>query len=105
MNKEIFERLQKISQRLKKEYMAQKVILFGSYATGEETENSDLDLLVVALSNERLFERMATVLEIVHDLYEGLPLSPIVLTPEEIEERVKVGDQFVKEIIEKGIVL
>jgi uncharacterized protein len=105
MNQEIYERLRKISERLKKEYRAEKVILYGSYARGEETEDSDLDLLVIAPTNERLFERMASVLEIVHDLYNGLPLSPIVLTSEEIEERLKLGDQFVQEILEKGIEL
>jgi len=36
MNQEIYERLQKISERLKKEYRAEKVILFGSYARGKK---------------------------------------------------------------------
>ena len=40
---EIEERLKKISERLKKEYHPEK--LFGSYARGEETEDSDLDIL------------------------------------------------------------
>jgi len=31
-----------------------------AYARGEETEDSDLDILVIAPSHERLFERMAT---------------------------------------------
>lgn len=105
MNQEIYERLKKISERLKKEYNAEKVILYGSYARGEATEDSDVDLLVIAPTNERLFERMATVLEIVHDLYDGLPLSPIVLTRNEVEERLKSGDQFVQEMLEEGIEL
>jgi predicted nucleotidyltransferase len=105
VNQEIYERLKKISERLKKEYHAEKVILFGSHARGEGTEDSDIDILVIAPTNERLFERMATVLEIVHDLYNGLPLSPIVLNSKEIEERLKIGDQFVQEIIEEGVEL
>ena len=47
MNQEISERLQKISERIKKEYHAERVILFGSYAKGEATEDSDVDLLVI----------------------------------------------------------
>ena len=105
MNQEIYDRLKKIAERLKKNYGAEKVILFGSYARGEETEDSDVDLLVFASTNERLFERMATVLEIVHDLYNGLPISPIVLSSKEVEERLKLGDQFVQEMLEKGIEL
>jgi predicted nucleotidyltransferase len=103
MNPEIYERLQKISERLKKEYNAEKVILFGSYARGEATRDSDVDLFIIAHTNDRFFERMATVLGIVRDLYKGLALSPIVLRPEEVEERLKKGDQFVQGILEEGI--
>jgi len=103
MNEERYMRLRKISERLKKEYHAEKVILFGSYARGEAAEDSDVDILVVAPTNEKFFERMATVLEFVRDLYDGLALSPIVLRPEEVKQRLKIGDQFVQEILEKGV--
>ena len=105
MNQKIYERLQKISERLKKDYRAEKVILYGFYATGDATEDSDVDILVIAPTDERLFERMATVLGLVRDLYNGLALSPIVLRPEELAERLKVGDQFVQEILETGVEL
>jgi len=105
MSQDIHERLQKISERLKKEYYAEKVILYGSHAKGEATEDSDVDILVIAPTEERFFERMATVLGLVRDLYNGLALSPIVLQPEEVSERLKRGDQFVKQIIEHGIYL
>lgn len=103
MNKELLERLKKISERLKKEYNAEKVILYGSYARGEETEDSDTDILVIAPANERFFERRAKVLEIVRDLYEGLALSPIVLRPEEAKKRLEMGDQFIRDILENGV--
>jgi len=38
---DVMDRLRAISERLKKEYKAEKVILFGSYARGEATEDSD----------------------------------------------------------------
>jgi predicted nucleotidyltransferase len=44
MNQEMNKRLHMISERLKKEYQAEKIILYGSYATGEATEDSDVDL-------------------------------------------------------------
>ena len=105
MNQEIFQRLRKISERLKKEYHAEKVILYGSYATGEATEDSDVDLFIIAPTNERFFERMATVRGLIRDLRNGLPVSPIVLTPEEVEKRRRKGDQFVQQILEEGIIL
>lgn len=105
MNKEIYGRLRKISERLKKEYHAEKVILYGSYATGTATKDSDIDLFIIASTNERFFERMATVRGIIRDLRSGLPVSPIVLTPEETENRKEKGDQFVRDILHSGVIL
>lgn len=100
---DLTERIKAISARLKKEYHAEKVILYGSYARGEATEDSDIDLFIIAPTEERFFERMATVVGVVRDLCRYLPLSPIVLTAKEVEERGKRGDQFIKEILENGI--
>lgn len=105
MNKEIYERLKKISERLKKKYLAEKVILFGSYARGDATEDSDADILVIAPTNERMFERMAAVSRLVRDLRNGFPISPIVLTPEEFKDKLTKEDAFIQTIMEEGVVL
>jgi len=105
MNQEIHERLKKISERLKKEYHAEKVILFGSYATGDATEDSDVDLFIIAPTTERFFERMARVRMLIRDLCYKIPLSPIVLTTDEVEARLQRGDQFVEQIINDGVYL
>jgi predicted nucleotidyltransferase len=105
MRGDVFSRLKKISKRLKEKYSAERVILFGSYAEGIETEDSDVDLLIIAPARERFFERMAKVLELTRDLYNGLALCPIVLKPEEVKERVEIGDQFIQEILDKGVEL
>ena len=97
------ERMQAIGARLRSEYKAERVILFGSYARGEAGPDSDVDLLVVAPTDERFFQRMATVLRTVRDLRGGLPVSPIVLTPSELVERLARGDQFVGEILRNGV--
>ncbi len=103
MNQELSERLHKISNRLKDEYHAEKVILFGSYTTGTAKEDSDVDILVIAPTKERFFERMASVRRIIRDLRDGIPVAPIVLAPEELEERKKMGDQFIIGILGKGL--
>ena len=99
------ERLNVIADRLRTEYHAQTVILFGSRARGEATKDSDTDLFIIAPTYEPFFKRMATVLGLVRDLYHGLALSPIVLTPEEVRQRLKRGDPFIQEILEAGIKL
>src|SRR3990167_2233268 len=105
MTRELNTRLQTIGKKIKKGYHAEKVILFGSYAKGDATEDSDVDLLVVAPTKERFFERMASIRRLIRDLRDGLPVSPIVLTPGELEKRRRAGDPFVREILETGVSL
>lgn len=97
------ERLKAIADLLKKKYGAKRVVLFGSAARGEATEHSDIDLLVISPTTEKFYERMASVLKVVRDLSRGMPLAPIVLTPEEVKARLDRGDQFVEEIVSTGV--
>ena len=105
MNQEIYKILRNISERLKREYNAEKVILFGSYARGEETLDSDVDILVIAPTKERMIDRMASVSRIIRDLRNGLPISPIVLTSEEFRRKLEEGDAFIRTVVEEGVVL
>ena len=86
MKRDTLDRMKRISERLKEKYDANTVILFGSYSRGEETEDSDIDLLVIAPSKERFFDRIASAKRLIRDLRDGLPVAPIVLTPEEAEK-------------------
>jgi predicted nucleotidyltransferase len=97
--------LPRIAERLRHQYGAEKVIVYGSVARGEATIHSDIDLLVVAASTEKGYQRMATVKALIRDLSRGLPISPIVLTPEELSQRLNDGDPFVQEIVESGVEL
>ncbi len=105
MKRELNRRLHAIGSKIRKEYRAEKVILYGSYAKGKATKDSDVDLLVVARTKERFFERMASVRRLIRGLRDGLAVSPIVLTPEELEKRRRVGDPFVREILQTGVSL
>ncbi|HKV43759.1 MAG TPA: nucleotidyltransferase domain-containing protein [bacterium] len=95
----------RIAERLRKEYGATQVIVYGSVARGAATIHSDIDLLVVAPSIEKAYLRMAHVLALIRDLSRGLPVSPIVLTPDELRGRLARKDPFIEEILNEGIAL
>lgn len=42
---------------------------------------------------------------IASDPERRIPFEPIVLTKEELQKRIEIGDQFISEILEKGEVL
>lgn len=90
---------------LRREYQPEKVILFGSHAYGRPDEDSDLDLLIIKDTPERPIDRRAAVTRILSDPKRLLPLEVLVLTPQEVRERLEGGDQFLREILEKGEVL
>jgi predicted nucleotidyltransferase len=59
------EQIQAVVQRIVEGYAPDRIILFGSYAYGTPTEDSDLDLLVVKSGERRpVWERMAAVDEL-----------------------------------------
>ena len=92
-------------ERLVEAYRPAKIILFGSYGCGSPRPDSDLDLLIIKETAERLLDRCAAVRRILSDPRRTVPLETLVLTPAEVSGRLAAGDQFVAGILEKGRVL
>lgn len=97
--------LNEIVRRLVADYQPEKIILFGSYAYGEPHEDSDLDLLIIKETPDRLITRIFTVHELVTDMHPSIGLEPLILTPAELEQRLRIGDQFVAEVLARGALL
>ena len=104
-SKDVRTEIKKIARQVVKAYQPEKIILFGSYAYGRPDADSDLDLLIIKKTSERFIERWINVRQIVSDPKRSIPFQPIVLTPQELEERLAIGDQFIEEIVTKGEVL
>ncbi len=93
-------------ERIKKEYQPEKIILYGSYAYGTPDADSDIDLLIIKDTNERVIQRMVTVRDIVDIRDPAHPaFSPVVVTPAELKERLAGGDQFLTKALSQGEVL
>ncbi len=97
------ELLRAITKRIVENIHPEKIILFGSYAYGEPTLDSDIDLLVIMRSDKRPVERSDEI----SDLFarRSFGLDVLARTPREIRERIRLGDDFIKHIIEEGKVL
>ena len=84
------------------EFNPEKIILFGSYAYGSPTEDSDVDLLVVMRHRRR---NAVIAGEIRRRVRAGFAMDLLVRTPERLRERLGMGDSFMQEIVERGEVL
>jgi len=81
-------------------YNPDKIILFGSYATGKPTEDSDLDLLVIKASELPRPQRTVQVRKMLYG--EMIPIDLIVYTPQEVAESRKNKFSFVNEVLNTG---
>jgi predicted nucleotidyltransferase len=64
-------------------FRPEKVILFGSYAYGRPTQDSDVDLLVIMKTRLRPIEQAVSIRQAVDGPF---PMDLMVRTPEQIEE-------------------
>ena len=98
--------INQLAKRIAEEFHPERIILFGSYAYGEPTEDSDVDLLVVMAVQGDVVEKAADVLSIAHEATaEMLSVDILVRTPEQLAYRLSLNDFFLREIVEKGKVL
>ncbi len=86
-----------------REFSPLQVILFGSYAYGNPTEDSDVDLLVVMDIPESETSHQAA--EIWQRIPRRFSMDLLVRSQEEIAYRISHNDWFLREIAEKGKVL
>ena len=69
---------------------------------GGTDDESDLDLLVIKESDQPEVERIREVSRLVRHFQQRpylLPLGILVKTPQEVEERLALGDDFIREIV------
>ena len=94
--------IEALCRRIGEEFHPEKIILFGSYAYGNPTPDSDVDLLVIMPFEGHPAEKAT---EIRLKVGPRFPLDLIVRTPEKVQERLKLGDDFIEDVMEMGRVL
>jgi predicted nucleotidyltransferase len=94
--------LDEVVQRLIAGYQPERIILYGSYAYGTPDDDSDLDLLIIKATDASPFERRVQVRRMLTQPKRRIPLSPLVLTPDELSQRLRIRDPFYMDIIRHG---
>jgi len=99
LGKEKMEKLRKIAER----YNIEKIILFGSYAKGEETKKSDVDLIFIKNTKKRFLDRIDFFLKKISAFLKG-EINLFVYTPEEFDEMKKYS-RFINNILKEAKII
>jgi predicted nucleotidyltransferase len=92
--------------QLVREFAPQRVLLFGSYASGAPTADSDVDLLVVAdIPSDTAQAAAEAAAEMRRRTTHPFPLDLLVRTPVMLRQRLEWNDGFIADIVDQGIVL
>ena len=75
------DQMEELGRRIGREFDAERVVLFGSHAQGTATDDSDVDLLVVAQTSLPPRKRYGAVRRLVADFPAAFDI--VVKTPEE----------------------
>jgi predicted nucleotidyltransferase len=88
-----------------------KIVLFGSYANGNETEDSDIDLMVVLDNNDvsKTYEERQNkklyIRKLVREINYRMALDILVYSKEELKKIKEYGNYFIDEIERTGKVI
>lgn len=96
------QQIEALSQQIADQFKPDRIILFGSYAYGEPTEDSDVDLLVILPFEGYPFRKAAEILNITDP---NFAVDLMARTPDQLQERLEAGDFFFREICQEGRVL
>jgi len=95
--------LRDIVQRILKVAQPEKIILFGSHARGEATEESDLDILIIQPSDLPRYKRSTPVRLALRGLFPSKDI--VIYTPEEVKDWESASTSFIASALQEGRVL
>ena len=96
------EELHHLVEVLRREVDPERIILFGSLATGEIGPWSDIDLVIVMKTGQPFIERLHTIQR---PLQPRVATDLLVYTPEEFEQLARERPFVREEILPRGVLL
>jgi len=92
--------IRKFAGEVARRFGPRKIVLFGSYAYGQPTEDSDVDLIMAVKGRPQ-----DKALRIRRLIDADFPMDLIVRSPAEMRQRLAWGDSFLQEVMQKGVAL
>jgi len=97
------EKINEVINRIVKNINPEKIILFGSYASGNPSEDSDLDILIIKEMRMPRYKRSRQVKKHLRGM--KIPIDVIVYTKKEIKKWENTETAFINQAIKQGKIL
>lgn len=94
--------IREYTQHIEREFHPTRIVLFGSYARGTPSPDSDVDLLVVMPFGGKPWHAASAIRRRIRPPF---PLDLLVRTPEQVDERLRRGDTYLESLLREGVVL
>lgn len=94
--------IRELARRIARDFHPERVVLFGSFAEGRATPDSDVDLLVVLPFRGTPLRKSV---EILNRLDVRFPLDLVARRPGDVRRRYAEGDPLIREALDRGEVL
>jgi len=94
-----------VTAALVRDLEPERIVLFGSFARGDQNRASDLDLVLIAATPLPFCERIGRALESAYAASRRLPVEALVYTPEEWRRMNAAGSSFAALVRREGRVL
>ena len=98
------QQIQDYCDAIAREFHPERIVLFGSYAGGNPTPDSDVDLLIILRGSNHSSD-LSRATAIRRKIPAPFAVDLVVRKPEFIAERVAEGDMFITGILEDGKVM
>lgn len=99
----MIETLKEIFAPIFRRHSIQKAILFGSFARGDQTFHSDIDLILIQETSLPFLQRYEPILAELNQAVQGHAVEVLIYTPQELQEIQH--RPFVRQALVEGIVL
>ena len=96
--------INRVIKTIAEKYKPDKIILFGSYASGTPSKRSDLDLFLIKDTRLPHYKRALEIHRYFRDDYP-CPMDVVVYTPQEVEYWKNCKFSFVHRVLKTGRVV
>ncbi|MGA1844572.1 MAG: nucleotidyltransferase domain-containing protein [bacterium] len=95
-SQKVYKELAGFIKKLRHRFTIHEIYLYGSFASGDIHEGSDIDLIIIGDFKGKMFQRIEQIISLT-----DLPIEPLVYTLEEFN-RMKRTSSFLKKVIREG---